>query len=54
MAIKNRKTGERDTYISKRQGAAPAGWECIGVCGYFETPARNEPKGEGEQEEEKA
>lgn len=36
MAIVNIKTGERDTYISKRQGSAPAGWKCNGVCGYFD------------------
>lgn len=49
MAIENIKTGERDTYISKRQGAAPAGWKCVGVCGYFEHPARENK--EHEQEE---
>ena len=48
MAIENIKTGKRDTYISKRQGAAPSGWRCIGVCGYYETPSKND-----EQEDEK-
>lgn len=26
----------RREYISTRQGAAPDGWKCIGVCGYHE------------------
>ena len=31
------KTGEtRKEYISKHQGSAPAGWVCVGVCGYHE------------------
>jgi hypothetical protein len=29
---------ERKEYISTTQGAAPAGWKCIGVCGYHEKP----------------
>lgn len=30
-------TGEtRREYISTRQGSAPAGWICVGVCGYHE------------------
>ena len=36
MLIKNNRTGEKKTYISNRQGAAPAGWTCIGVLGYYE------------------
>lgn len=28
----------RREYISPKQGSAPAGWICIGVCGYHETP----------------
>ena len=36
MIIENSKTGERATYTSKHAGAAPAGWKCIAVCGYFE------------------
>lgn len=36
-AVINEKTGQRDTYISERQGAAPAGWKNNGVCGFFET-----------------
>ena len=27
----------RTTYNSPRQGAAPEGWKCVGVAGYFET-----------------
>ena len=31
------KTDEtRREYISTRQGAAPQGWICVGVCGYHE------------------
>lgn len=29
-------TGTRKEYLSTRQGAAPAGWICVGVCGYHE------------------
>lgn len=30
-------TGEtRREYISRRQGSAPEGWICVGVCGYHE------------------
>ena len=36
MAVRNKKTGERDTYVSEQQGKAPSEWECTGVCGYFE------------------
>ena len=28
----------RREYISRKQGSAPAGWVCVGVCGYHETP----------------
>lgn len=38
MAVKNIKTGKRDTYVSERQGTAPTGWKCTGVCGKFEMP----------------
>ena len=34
--VENIKTGERDTYVSERQGAHPDGWRHLGVCGYFE------------------
>lgn len=36
--------GDRSTrkvYMSIHQGSAPAGWVCVGVCGYHETPKRN-------------
>ena len=36
MILENIKTGERVTYTSHRPGAAPAGWKCIAVCGYYE------------------
>ena len=30
-------TGEtRKEYISQRQGYAPPGWKCVGVCGFHE------------------
>lgn len=35
MIIENTRTGERSTHTSQRAGAAPAGWICISVCGYF-------------------
>ena len=28
----------RKEYISRIQGSAPAGYVCVGVCGYHETP----------------
>ena len=31
----------RREYIHQRQGAAPAGWKCVGVCGYHETPKKH-------------
>ena len=34
-------TGEtRREYISTRQGSAPPGWKCVGVCGYHEVNKR--------------
>lgn len=36
MAVRNKRTGERDTYVSEHQGKSPPGWECVGVCGYFD------------------
>lgn len=30
----------RKEYKSKKQGAAPAGYICIGVCGYHEEPQK--------------
>lgn len=50
MAIRNIKTGKRDTYISPRQGSAPAGWVCVGVCGYFEKPTRAKEQEEQDSE----
>lgn len=38
MVIENIKTGERKTYVNATQGAAPAGWKSVGVCGYYEKP----------------
>lgn len=31
-------TSTRKEYISRKQGAAPDGWVCVGVCGYHEEP----------------
>lgn len=31
---------EWQVYTSSRQGAAPAGWKCIAVLGYFEKAHR--------------
>lgn len=42
MKIENIRTKERDTYISKHQGTAPAGWKCIGVLGYYDKPVNRE------------
>ena len=28
----------RKEYISRKQGSAPDGWVCVGVCGYHEDP----------------
>lgn len=36
MIIENARTGERKQYSSQHAGAAPAGWICISVCGYYE------------------
>lgn len=36
MIVENARTRERKQYTSPRPGAAPAGWICISVCGYFE------------------
>ena len=40
MKIQNKKTGETKTYTSAHQGSAPAGYKCIGVLGYYETPKK--------------
>lgn len=39
MVVENARTGERDSYVSVRQGASPPGWKCVGVCGFFELHA---------------
>ena len=28
--------GKRKEYLSKTQGAAPKGWQCVAVCGFHE------------------
>ena len=33
----------RKEYMSKRQGSAPQGYICLGVCGYHETPKEENP-----------
>lgn len=32
----------RREYINTRQGSAPAGWICLGVCGYHDEPKKRE------------
>lgn len=34
----------RREYISRHQGTAPEGWQCVAVCGYHEV--NNENQGE--------
>ena len=37
----NENMGDKSTrkeYISTKQGSAPTGYICLGVCGYHETP----------------
>lgn len=34
----------RREYRSTRQSSAPAGWVCLGVCGYHETPGKKRNK----------
>lgn len=41
------KDGKRKEHISPKQGSAPAGWKCIGVCGYHEAPQAKEGKHRG-------
>lgn len=33
-------TSTRREYLSTKQGSAPSGWICIGVCGYHEYHAK--------------
>lgn len=28
--------GKRKEYLSSKQGEAPEGWKCVGVCGFHE------------------
>ena len=37
-------TDNRKEYISEKQGEAPDGWRCVGVCGYHEIPSRTNVK----------
>lgn len=30
----------RKEYLSERQGSAPRGWRCVGVCGFHEKAKR--------------
>ena len=41
MIIEPKAGGKRKEYIHHRQGAAPAGWKCVGVCGYHEAPKKD-------------
>lgn len=52
MKIENIRTGKRDTYVSKSQGKAPAGWKCIGVLGCYETPERDGRNDERDSDDE--
>lgn len=36
--VKDGEPNVRKTYKSPHQGAAPAGWRCVAVSGYYETP----------------
>ena len=38
MIIEPKDGGTRKEYISTRQGEAPEGWRCVGVCGYHDKP----------------
>ena len=33
----------RREYISRKQGSAPQGWVCLGVCGFHEETKSNSP-----------
>ena len=39
----------RKEYISRKQGDAPEGWICVGVCGYHE---RREDESQRDHEED--
>lgn len=34
-------TSTRREYIARRQGSAPEGCVCLGVCGFHDTPSRD-------------
>ena len=38
MIVESNATGERREYISTKQGEAPHGYKCVGVCGYHDKP----------------
>lgn len=38
----------RKEYLSRKQGSAPDGWVCVGVCGYHETSKKQELDRRGE------
>lgn len=38
MIVESNATGERREYISPKQGKAPHGYKCVGVCGYHDKP----------------
>ncbi len=40
MIIESNATGERQEYISTRQGETPRGYKLVGICGYHDKPAR--------------
>ena len=35
-------TSTRREYIARRQGSAPEGWVCVGVCGFHDEPGKGE------------
>ena len=43
------KGGVRREYKSEKQGASPAGWRCIGVCGYHDEPKKANDKNRSKQ-----
>lgn len=49
MLIVNVKTGEKKTYVSEHQGAAPAGWKSTCVLGYYDKPTSASRKERGNE-----
>lgn len=41
---------ERKSYTSPKAGAAPCGYRCVAVVGYFEKPSKNERKSNHEED----